>query len=326
MKHQLLVLFILSIGIQVSAQTFSSNNPDYIEKVQAGEAALIAEKYDSCLVYYKEAFKIKQTSVLSTMRAAACAYSANEETIRDNYLDVAFELNWDQAKMIFNRYDEFNYLENSPFEKIIEERWNKSAIEAGINLELMEELAAISITDQLQRKEMRSTTDKYGWDSPQMDSLWKLQNTSDSLNQIRITEIIDEFGYPGKSLVGPSQGSTAFMVIQHANQEMQEKYLPLLKTKADEGELKWSSVALMIDRVLLGKGEKQIYGSQIATDKETGEYYFGEIENPHKIDSIRATVGLRPLQEYADHWNFTWDPDKHLEKHKELKNKAKNKK
>ncbi len=319
MKNIIVIFLFTLFAAVLHSQAFSSGNPDYINNVQAGEAALNAEKYDSCLIYYHEAFKIKQTSVLSTLRGAACAYSANDQSTFDNYLNTAFELNWDQTKSIFDQYDEFKYLSNTLFEEMINKRWESSAKEAGINLELMAELKEISRTDQLQRGEMRHVSDTYGWQSPQMDSLWTLQNESDRLNQIRIEEIIAEYGYPGNSLVGSSAGSTAFMVIQHSNQEMQEKYLPLLKEQANKGEVRWSSIALMIDRVLLGKGEKQIYGSQVHMDQETGEQYFGEIENPFKIDSIRSTVGLGSLQDYGDNWDIKWDPDKHIARHKKIK-------
>ncbi|MEM9548732.1 MAG: DUF6624 domain-containing protein [Bacteroidota bacterium] len=320
MKNILFIAVITLLSYNANAQqSFATTDPAYIKNVQAGEAALNAEKYDSCLIYYEEAFKTKQTSVLSTLRGAACAYSANNTNTLNTYLDVAFELNWDMAKSIFDTYEEFTYLSGTPFEDTILRRWRQSAEDAGINIELMLELKVISMTDQMQRREMRSVTEQYGWDSPQMDSLWALQNYSDSVNMIRIEEIIEEYGYPGRSLVGPRQGSTAFMVIQHSTQEMQEKYLPLLKEQADKGEVRWSSIALMIDRVLLGKGEKQIYGSQVYTDEKTGELYFGEIENPHKIDSIRNTVGLGTLQEYGNNWDIQWDPDKHIARHKKIK-------
>lgn len=318
MKNLFLFFFTVITFHLHAQQTFTSSDPSYIKNVKAGEAALNAEKYDSCLVYYKEAFKIKQTSILSTLRAAACAYSSNDKIALDQYLDIAFGLSWEQTKAIFTHYPEFQYLMGSSFEQMINDRWKEGAKEAGFDVDLMLELQEIDITDQLQRGEMRQMGDSYGWQSPQMDSLWVLQNKADSANQNRIEEIIEEYGYPGRSLVG-SQGSTAFMVIQHSNQEMQEKYLPLLKEQADEGEILWSSVALMIDRVLLGKGEKQIYGSQVYTDQKTGEQYFGEIENPYKVDSIRNTVGLGTIQEYGDNWHILWDPSEHLSRHKKIK-------
>ena len=69
------------------------------------------------------------------------------------------------------------------------------------------------------------------------------------------------------------------------------------------------------------RDRKQIYGSQLNSDPETGKHFFAPIENPHKIDSVRATVGLGPIQSYADHWNFTWDADEHIEFHKQLAEK-----
>jgi len=324
MKYLTTFLFVLFIFSNVNSQkAFASSDPNYAKYVNLGEAALGTEKYDSCIIYYKEAFKIKQTSVLSTLRAAACAYSGGNKEVLQQYMDKAFELNWDQAKGIYENYPEFEYLKGSDFEKTIQTRWTAEAKASGLDLELMEEFAVIQKTDQEQRGYMREVQDKYGWDSPQMDSLWKLQTAADEANLAKIEEVIAEHGYPGKSLVGSNYMGTAFLVIQHSNQEAQEKYLPLLKQAADDGELRWSSVALMIDRVLLGQGKKQTYGSQVNTDQETGEYYFGAIENPYQIDSIRNSVGLGPLQSYADHWEFTWDPDKHIARHKEIEAKMK---
>ena len=317
MKHLILILFTIASTTELlSQQTFASTDPQYKVHVEAGEIALNDKKYDECLVSYQKAFEIKQTSVLSTLRAAACAFTGNNKPVFDKYIDKAFELNWDQTKNIFDNYAEFEYLKGSELEKTINKRWESAAKESGINLELMVEFKEIQKTDQEQRGYMREVQDKYGWDSPQMDSLWKIQTAADESNLARIEEVIAEFGYPGRSLVGPSNMGTAFLVIQHSNQEAQEKYLPVLKQAADDGELRWSSVALLIDRVLLGQDKKQMYGSQIHSDDTTGEYFFGPIENPFQIDSVRNTVGLGPLQDYADHWNFKWDPAKHVARHK----------
>ena len=147
------------------------------------------------------------------------------------------------------------------------------------------------------------------------DRLWALQNPVDSANTVRICAIIDSCGYPGKSIVGPGEASTAFLVIQHADLEVQEKYLDIITAAADSGEVRWSSVALLVDRVHMRNGRPQLYGSQVNTDQETGEYFFSEIAEPHKVDSLRATIGMPPLQSYADNWEFKWDPEKHIARH-----------
>lgn len=319
MKSILLSL-CLAIVCQLNAQQFSSANPDYIKNVKAGEQMLLSENYDSCLVYYKRGFEIKQTSVLSTLRAAACAYSLEEKAYLDMQMTKAFELDWGNAKNIFYNYSEFTYLHDTPFNEDLDKRWTNAANDAGINIPLMEELEAIKVEDQVYRKQMSEMYKANQEDSPAMDSLGALQHYADSVNIMRIEEIIAEYGYPGKSMVG-GQASAAFLVIQHADLEIQEKYVDLLIEAADAEELRWSSVALLVDRINVRNDRPQKYGTQLGKDKETSEFYFSEIEQPFKIDSVRATVGLPPIQQYADNWSYTWDPQIHLEKAKIRKEK-----
>jgi len=315
----ILVVFIFCLFISSSfAQSFSSDDPNYKPLVEAGGAALEAMKYDSCMIYYKEAFVIKQTSYLSTLRNAACAYSANDTEYLEQQLKIAFDLSWGGSKNIFDNYPEFKYLKETPFKEKINSMYQEYATAAGVDLDLMSEFDNIRYEDQRYRKEMRGVSEKFGSRSPQMDSLWQLQGAADSINTIRICEVIDEKGYPGKSIVGEGHASTAFLVIQHADLEVQEKYLPIIIAAADAGEVRWGSVALLIDRVNMRNDKPQIYGSQVNRDPDTEEYYFARIGQPYKIDSIRATVGLGPLQSYADNWDFKWDPAKHLELHKKL--------
>ena len=290
------------------SQTYSSQNPDYITNVKLGEESLNNESYDSCMIYYRKAFQIQQTSTLSTLRMAACAYSGGYANEYDIQMKKAIDLSWSMTKNIFNGYDEFSYLRKSSFEEDLNALADKKAEEEGINIQLMKELAQIRITDQAQRKEMRN----FEWGSPEMDSLWALQNYSDSVNLVRIEEMIAEYGYPGKSLVGEGQASTAFLVIQHAHQEAQEKYLPLLKEEANKGEIRWASVALLIDRVYLKRGDKQVYGSQI-NRTEDGEFYVMRLEDPENINKKRAEVGLGPIDDYCSNWDFKFDIKRHKE-------------
>lgn len=318
MRSFLTLFLSFTLCTVLTAQSYSTNDPAYIEAVQAGEAALKGESYDECLEYYRTAFEIKQTSFLSTLRAAACAHSAKQTKLRDQYLDHAFELSPDGSTEVFRDYDEFRYLDGTAFADLIEERF--MAAFPNYDAELAAKLAEVGETDQAQRRHMREVSEKYGWESPQMDSLWTLQNYSDSVNTVYITQLIDKMGYPGKSVVG-DEASTAFMVIQHADLEVQEKYLPVLREAADAGEMRWSSLALLIDRIEMRNERPQIYGSQVRRDPETGEHYFAEIKDPHNIDQIRAEVGLGPIQQYADNWDFTFDPDKHVARFQEEEGK-----
>jgi len=314
------LVFLANISVGQAQKDLSTW--EYKPLVENGRDALTSEKYDSCLIYFKTAFKIKQTSVLSTLRAAACGYSGGDKEYYEQQIEKAFSLDWGSSKSIYENFEEFAYLKDTEFDKKIYALYDHALDTSGVNRALMEEFEMIGETDQRYRREMRPISEKYGWDSPQMDSMWALQNPIDSANTLRICAIIDSCGYPGKSVVGPGQASTAFMVIQHADLEVQEKYLDVITGAADRAEVRWSSVALLVDRINMRNGTPQIYGSQINTDKETNEYYFAEIAEPFNIDSIRATVGLPPLQAYADNWNFTWDPQKHIARHEKIKAEA----
>lgn len=315
MKVFFSLLFTLCSFHGLLSQNFSSADPNYIKNVKLGGAALENMKYDSCITYYKSAFAIKQTSFMSTMRAAACGFSAYDVNYLEQELEKAFEINWGGAKQVFDNNPEFKYLKGTVFEDMVLNEYEDAAIASGVDMELMEEFEKIRYEDQRYRREIRDLSQEFGNDAPQIDSLWTLQAEADSINTIRITEYIDVNGYPGKTKVGPGLASTAFLVIQHADLAIQEKYLPIITEAADEGELNWSSVALLIDRINMRNDKPQIYGSQVTSDPDTGESYFFEIAEPLKVDSVRATVGLGPISEYAKFFDFEWDVEKHIKRH-----------
>ncbi len=66
-----------------------------------------------------------------------------------------------------------------------------------------------------------------------------------------------------------------------------------------------SALALLEDRVALGEGKKQIYGSQL-TGNQSGMSLRPMID-PDNVDKRRADVGLEPLADYLARFNVQWD-------------------
>jgi hypothetical protein len=147
-----------------------------------------------------------------------------------------------------------------------------------------------------------------------MKKHWKLINEKDSINLIKIQKILDEKGWLGSKVIGNQGNSTLFLVIQHSPLEVQEKYLPMMRDAVKNGKANSSSLALLEDRVALRKGGKQIYGSQIGRDHETGEYFVSPLIDPENVDKRRAEVGLGTIADYITNWNMTWDVKKHIER------------
>ena len=114
---------------------------------------------------------------------------------------------------------------------------------------------------------------KFGWESKEMKENWKAIIENDSVNLIKVEIILDNNGWLGEEIVGEKGSAALFLVIQHSNLALQEKYLPMLRDAVKQGKASGSRLALLEDRVALRQGKKQIYGSQISRDGETKLYY-----------------------------------------------------
>lgn len=127
----------------------------------------------------------------------------------------------------------------------------------------------------------------------------------DSLNQQRIAAIIDQYGWPGKSLVGKEASKAVFLVIQHASLEIQRKYLPQFREPVTKGESSSSNLAYLEDRILMREGKPQLYGTQIITDN-AGQKKFYNIYDEVNVDERRLKIGLGPLAEYGKRFNIDY--------------------
>jgi hypothetical protein len=116
----------------------------------------------------------------------------------------------------------------------------------------------------------------------------------DRRNGQRMEQIVEEHGWPGKTLVGQDGAKAAWLLVQHqdSNPEFQAKCLALMEV-APEGDVEVQDVAYLTDRVLANQGKKQRYGTQMGANFEPRD-----LEDPENVDKRRAEVGLMPLDEY----------------------------
>jgi hypothetical protein len=163
---------------------------------------------------------------------------------------------------------------------------------------LRAELEVMMQTDQKGRKELILATKEYGPYSPEVQKLWDKQSAIDQKNTQRLLELVERHGWPKRSVVGEGAAEAAFLVLQHADLETQKRYLPVFIKAVEGGEAKLSDLALLEDRVLVGEGKKQLYGTQLRTRKGVEGMEIPPIEDEAHIDERRATMGLGPLAGY----------------------------
>ncbi|SHN12612.1 DUF6624 domain-containing protein [Mucilaginibacter sp. OK098] len=156
-----------------------------------------------------------------------------------------------------------------------------------------------------------------------VDSAIKAAHIADSLNIIKVTQIIDKYGWLGPQDVGMNGSQALFLVIQHANLATQQKYLPMIRTAVKDGKTLSSNLALLEDRVNMREGKNQIYGSQVFRNKSTGKMCFYPIADPDHVDERRKTMGLQPIADYAKLFNLAWDVEAYKKDLPEIENAAK---
>ena len=130
---------------------------------------------------------------------------------------------------------------------------------------------------------------------------WGFIMTQDEKNRKVVTKILDEYGYPGKSMVGEETSKAAWYVIQHSDVAVMGKYLPMIKEAGEQGELHKAYVVTMEDRYLMSTGKPQIYGSQTfgytIKDDETGEdinkLAVWPIKDPESVNQRRKDIGFK---------------------------------
>jgi hypothetical protein len=119
----------------------------------------------------------------------------------------------------------------------------------------------------------------------------------DSAHTARIREILAEHGWPGISRVGADGAGAAFLLVQHTeDDELQRRALAMMEA-APRGEVALPDLALITDRVRVGQGLPQLYGSQFnAVD---GRWIADPIDDVARLDERRASMGLPPMADYV---------------------------
>jgi hypothetical protein len=160
-------------------------------------------------------------------------------------------------------------------------------------------LESIRLKDQTLRLLLPDINKKFGKYSEELKYIWTLIHHQDSINEIEVENIIDNYGWLGENRVGELANQSLWLVIQHAPLNIQEKYMPLLKISVEKRESKGWYLAFLEDRILMRKGEKQIYGSQTFFNSETGKFHIYIIKDVDNVNKRRSEIGLETLEEYA---------------------------
>jgi hypothetical protein len=168
---------------------------------------------------------------------------------------------------------------------------------ASPSTELREELLARMAEDQAVRTGIAPPGD-----DRTADELFAAIDQVDAANADRMREILDQYGWPGWSLVGEEGALAAWVLIQHADlgPDLQERGLAMLRGAVEANDASPGDLAYLIDRYLVGKGLPQLYGTQLGAGPDGELAPQTPIEDEANVDERRAAAGLGTLDEYFE--------------------------
>lgn len=142
----------------------------------------------------------------------------------------------------------FTFYEQKKEQKLQDRMKNRLKLDSTrFNMELIKELEEIEKDDQ----ELRLKMNTEGSSQKYLDSLWAIQSIIDSINLYKIEKIINQFGYPNKTMVGYDLVIVPWLVIHHqSNIEIRDKYQELLEANTSTGlkeAFNWRSENIRLD-------------------------------------------------------------------------------
>lgn len=135
-----------------------------------------------------------------------------------------------------------------------------------------------------------------GGDEDKEHELAEKMGEIDKKNAERLKEIVAQIGWPSISKVGKEASPAAWLLVQHADHdiEFQKVCLDFMKDES-KGEVDLHDIAYLEDRIRVNEEKPQLYGTQFNTVE--GKFVPKEIEDAENVDSRRKEMGLPTLEE-----------------------------
>ncbi|MFI7465980.1 DUF6624 domain-containing protein [Nonomuraea sp. NPDC049646] len=158
-----------------------------------------------------------------------------------------------------------------------------------------DELRAELLERMRRDQEVRLSLPRSG---PVSEDLMERWTTVDADNTAYLKQVIDEHGWPGRDLVGDEGAQAAWLLAQHADHDLafQQRCLELLRDAVGQGQAAPRHLAYLVDRVRVGEGRPQVFGTQYHAPD--GVFQPRPIEDRDRLDERRAEAGLEPHADY----------------------------
>jgi hypothetical protein len=112
----------------------------------------------------------------------------------------------------------------------------------------------------------------------------------DREDQAALLKLVPPEGWFLKSKYGERAAWAAFDIVQHGDEALQQRFLPVLGRLVPSGEVPGEGYGMMYDRVEIQHDRPQLYGTQFRCDG--GKWRPYPIKDPGQLDARRKSMGF----------------------------------
>lgn len=124
----------------------------------------------------------------------------------------------------------------------------------------------------------------------------KKANDVDASNRPELLRIFDRYGWVTNSLAGKDASRDFWLLVQHQPLDIQQRMLPALKAAAGKGDASMSNYVYLYDRIQMGRGKPQHWGTQVKCDGDKPVLY--PVDDPAGLDGRRKELFMLPISDY----------------------------
>ncbi|HYX06322.1 MAG TPA: CocE/NonD family hydrolase, partial [Bacteroidales bacterium] len=170
---------------------------------------------------------------------------------------------------------------------------------------------------------MRDSIGKvHGFESEEFQKQNEIYHRNHDINECKILKILDTYGWPDRDMAGNHGNLTICNVIQHADNEVRLKYLPLMRQAVEDKKLEPRYFGRAEDRIATERGDLQIFGTQIKYYPKTKTFDVWPVFDPANVNKRRADIGLGPIEEFLkNRFSLEWNVVDQIKRSEEFENK-----
>lgn len=189
----------------------------------------------------------------------------------------------------------------------------------------------IAVLDTIWKAEQRPITLRdslmkiYGAESDLVKEQQAIYGKNHIVNERKIKNILDNYGWPTKEMTGERGNWTICNVIQHSENDVRLQYLPMMRQAVKDKKLEPRFLVRAEDRIATERGDLQIYGGQMKYYPETKSFNLWPVFEPEHIDKRRTAIGLDSIAIFLkNRFDFEWNLEEQIKRTEAFQKKQNN--